>query len=272
LRALVAVLSRHRWKGHLAEAERLLAAETPPAGGIGAKLDAWLASPAWELRNAAVKLIARCRDQERYARLLRTLTDRSEAGIVRRNAAQCIGRLGLATAPARDALLAALGDPYWEVQVEAIAALARLFPPAEDLELALLHLLFGPQDVGRRCVREPNFEVRMAAALALAHLGSSLAACRALAALSGDDSWLVRSQAVVALGHFAARNPQFFHEVRHALETADRISEGAVSYFVHRDILGQVLRAVQQGPEGLLIEGLRALYLDPHAGWNQVRR
>ncbi len=185
----MALLSPHRWKGKLAEAERLLRAETPPAG-LGAKLDAWLASPAWELRNAAVKLIARFRDDGRYARLLGALADRAEAGIVRRNAAEAIAQLGLRTAPARGALVRALGDPYWEVRSEAATALAALFPPAEDLEAALLRALFGPR--GGRRIREANFEARMALALALGHLGlSEVKAGRlTLKATSGDATLL----------------------------------------------------------------------------------
>ncbi len=265
----MALLSPHRWKGKLAEAERLLRAETPPAG-LGAKLDAWLASPAWELRNAAVKLIARFRDDGRYARLLGALADRAEAGIVRRNAAEAIAQLGLRTAPARGALVRALGDPYWEVRSEAATALAALFPPAEDLEAALLRALFGPR--GGRRIREANFEARMALALALGHLGLSRAAFDALRALAGDDSWLVRSQAAVALAHFAGRLPDLFPEARACIERVDRLSEGCVSYFIHREVLDVVLRAVAEGPQGLTAERLASRYLCPKAGWNRVRR
>jgi HEAT repeat protein len=271
LRALETLLLPHRWKAQLAEAERLLRAEPPPAG-IGARLDAWLASPAWELRNAAVKLIARVRDQDRYARLLAKLADRSEAGIVRRNAAEAVAHLGLRTPPARAALVSALGDPYWEVRTEAAAGLAALFPPAEDLELALLLALYGPRARGPRRVREANFEVRMACAFALGHLGVSRGAFDALRALAGDDSWLVRSQAAVAIAHFVGRHPDLFPEGRACLDAVDRLSEGCVSYFVHREVLDFVLRAVGEGPQALTAERLRPFYLDPKTGWNRVRR
>jgi len=272
LRALVALLLPHRWKGQLAEAERLLASDGPSPGGMGAKLDAWLASPAWEVRNAAVKLIASLRNSERYARLLAILCDRAEAGIVRRNAAEAIARLGLSTPPARAALLRALADPYWEVRVEAAAALAALFPPAEDVELALLQLLYGQPGRSARRVREANFEVRMAAAHALGHLGTSRRAFDALLALAEDDSWLVRSQAAVAIAHFAASHPDLFAEARDRIGAIDRLSEGCVSYFVHREVLDSVLRAVGEGPQALSPERLRPLYLNPKAGWNRVRR
>lgn len=267
----MALLLPHRWKGKLAEADRLLRAEPPPTG-IGAKLDAWLASPAWELRNAAVKLVARARDETHYARLLGKLTDRSEAGIVRRNAAEAVATLGLHTALARAALVRALGDRYWEVRAEAARALAALFPPAEDLELALLHVLYGPRLRGTRRIRETNFEVRMAGALALGHLGLSRATLDALRALADDDSWLVRSQAAVAIAHFAGRHPDLLAEARTCLEKVDRLSEGCVSYFVHREVLDAVLRAVAEGPQALTAERLGPRYLSPKAGWNRVRR
>jgi len=267
----VALLLPHRWKGKLAEAERLLRAATPPTG-LGAKLDAWLASPAWELRNAAVKLIARARDHDRYARLLAKLGDRSEAGIVRRNAAEAVARLGLRTAPARAALVRALADPYWEVRSEAAMALAGLFPPAEDLELALLQALRGSRAGAAPRIREANFEVRMACALALGHLGLSRTAFDALRALADDDSWLVRSQAAVAIAHFVGRHPDLFGEARTRLEEVDRLSEGCVPYFIHREVLDFVLRAVEEGPQALTAERLGPCYLSPKAGWNRVRR
>jgi len=271
VRALVALLFPHLWRGQLAEASRLLASGAAPPEGVGAKLDAWLAAPAWEVRNVAVKLIARLRDSARYVRLLQKLTDRAEAGIVRRNAAEAIRGLGLSTPPARSALLQALSDPYWEVRAEAAIALAALFPPAEDLERAILNLLLGPKPQGPQRIRERNFEVRMAAALALGHLGLSRQAFDVLAALAEDDSWLVRSQAAVGLAHFAARKPDFLAEASSRIEAVDRLSEGAVSFFVHRDVLARVLRAVGDGPPALSPEALRPIYLDPKAGWNKLR-
>jgi UDP-N-acetylglucosamine--N-acetylmuramyl-(pentapeptide) pyrophosphoryl-undecaprenol N-acetylglucosamine transferase len=272
LRDLVAFLFPHRWRGHLAEAKRLLGSEHPSLNGIGEKIEAWLTSPAWEVRNAAVKLIAHIHDHGRYRRLIDKLTDPSEAGIVRRNAAEAMARLGLSTHPVRAALLRALSDPYWEVRAEAVRSVAALFAPAEDLERALLGLLYGPRRNARRRVREDNFEVRMACARGLGHLGTSRDAYDALATLAHDDSWLVRSQAAVALAHFAARQPDYFDDTREHVRHVDRLSEGAISYFVHRDTLSHVLRALRKGPADMAADALRTLYLSPKAGWNHVRR
>ena len=272
LRALVGFLFPHRWKGQLAEAKRLLATDHPALDGLGRKLDAWLDSAGWEVRNAAVKLIAHVRDESRYPRLVEKLADRSEAGIVRRNAAEAVAQLGLGTPEVRAALLAALGDPYWEARAAAATALATLFPPDEGLERALLGVLYGPERRGRRTVREDNFEVRMACARALAALGGSDTAFDALLELARDDIWLVRSQAAVAIAHFAARHPDLHARAREELRGLDRLSEGAVSYFVHREILNHVLRAIHKGPQAVPPEELCHLYLNPKAGWNHVRK
>lgn len=273
LRTLAAFLLPHRWKGQLADATRLLAAEHPPREALDGEVDIWLASPGWQVRNAAVKVIAHLRDAARYPRVVEKLTDRSEAGIVRRNAAEAIARVGLSTPAARTALCQALADPYWEVRAEACHALARLFAPDDGLENALLSTLYAPRTQnGRQRVREDNFEVRMALAEALGHLGTRAAAFDALADLTSDDSWPVRSQAAVALAHFAARHHAFFDRARQRLRTIDRQSDGAVSYFVHRDVLSQALRATRGGPEDVQPQEFRALYLNPKAGWNHVRR
>ncbi len=267
LRALVGLLFPHRWRGDLAEAERLLASSHPSLKGLGEKIDAWLESPGWLVRNAAVKLIAHIKDHGRLDRLVEKLGDRREAGIVRRNAAEAIGRMGLATEPVSAALLNALSDPYWEVRAEAIKTLARLFPPSAELEDALLRLLMGPTRNSR--IREDNFEVRMAIAQGLGHLGVSREALRALVALAADEMWLVRSQAAVGLAHLAARVPQFAPEAAGALRELDRLSEGAVSYFVHRDVLSGAMHAVRSEADPARVA---SLYLDPKKGWNHVRR
>jgi len=271
-RIFVPLLRPRRWKGQLAEARRLLSAERPRLDGIGQKIDAWLDSPAWEVRNAAVKLVAHVHDHGRCHRLLEKLADRSEAGIVRRNAAEAVARLHLSTGAIRSALLRALADPYWEVRTEAAHALAALFPPADDLERALLDVLYGPRRRARPRIREENFEVRMACAEGLGRLGTGRPALEALTVLADDDSWLVRSQAAVALAHFASRRHEHFDEIRELLLGVDRLSEGAVSYFVHRDILSRVLRAVRKGPQDVAPDELGSLYLSPKTGWNHVRR
>jgi len=271
VRALAAFVFPHRWKSQLAQAKRLLASAPESANGIGEKIDAWLESPSWEVRNAAVKLVAHTGDEARYGRLLEKLADRREAGIVRRNAAEAIAQSGLRTEASRSALLQALTDPYWEVRTEAIHALAALCPASPDIELRLLDLLYGPPKPRRPRIREENFEVRMAIAQALGHLGVSALAFDALVDLSQDDSWPVRSQAAVAVAHFALRQPSFLARARDLLLAIDRQSEGSVSYFVHRDIVSQAMRAVRDAPGGAE-PNFGALYLNPKAGWNHIRR
>ncbi|MFC1806203.1 HEAT repeat domain-containing protein [Planctomycetota bacterium] len=272
LHSLVAFLFPHRWRGQLAQARRLLGTDAAPPPDVGERIDRWLRSSAWEVRNAALKLIAHLRDESRYPLLIAKLTDRREVGIVRRNAAEAIARVGLDTAAARTALRTALGDPYWEVRTEAGRALAVLFPPAEQLEQDFLDLLYGHERNGRRAIVEDNFEVRMAVAEGLGHLGVSGEAFEALARLARDESWPVRSQAAVGISHFAARHADFFEPAREILLDIDRQSEGAVSYFVHRDILSRALRAVHRGPGGTQPDEFHGLYLAPKAGWNHVRK
>jgi len=256
----------------LAAIQRLLATNAAPPPDAGERTDGWLRSPAWEVRNAALKLIAHLHDESRYPLLIQKLTDRREAGIVRRNAAEAVARVGLDTDAALSALRKALGDPYWEVRSEAARALARLFPPSEPLEQDLLGALYGHERNGRHAVAEDNFEVRMALVEALGCLGVRAEAFDALVGLTDDENWLVRSQAAVAVGQFAARHPAFFRQARALLLDVDRQSEGAISYFVHRDVLSHTLRIVHRGPGAAQPDEFRDLYLSPKAGWNHVRR
>lgn len=272
LRALIGFLFPRRWKGDLAAIKALLTAEHPATEGLGPRLDRWLESPGWEVRNAAVKLIAHVRDEERYPSIVEKLLDRSEAGIVRRNAAEALARIGLGDLTARAALIEAIHDRYWEVRAEAIRALAALFAPGGELERALLGRLYMHMRNGRRRFREGNFEVRMAIAEGLGGLGASRVAFDALVELAADVSWLVRSQAAVGLAHFATRLPEYHAEARDHVLAVDRRSDGAVSFFVHRDILSQALQCLRKPPDKTEMAELRSLYLNPKAGWNHVRR
>lgn len=275
LRSLIAFLLPHRWKSDLAEIKRLLASDHPAPEGLGVRIDRWLGSVGWEVRNAALKLIAHIRDEARYPLLAERLCERAEAGIVRRNAAEMLAKVAWRTPEARRALVAALGDSYWEVRAEAGRALAALFEPAADLEAALLGRLFAARANGRRRLREGNFEVRMAIAEGLGTLGVGRPALDALTELAGDTSWLVRSQSAVGLAHFASRREEFRADAREVVRHLDRQSEGSVSYFVHRDVLGRALKLIHRGHEqeaaGTVAE-LRSLYLNPKRGWNHVLR
>jgi hypothetical protein len=270
LQSLSAILFPRRWKPQLAALRKLLSSDQAPPPDVGERIDGWLKSPAWEVRNAAVKVIAHIHDSARYPRIVEKLSDRSEAGIVRRNAAEALARLHLDTDAVREALVRALTDPYWEARSEAARALAVLFPPDGLLEAALLHMLLRPSRKGRRRF-DDNFEVRMAVAHALGHLGVSRVAFETLTELGADDSWPVRSQAAIAIAHLAARRPEFQADAREVLLALDRHSEGAVPYFVHRELLSHALRSVHRGPAADP-EAVRAHYLNPKAGWNHIVR
>jgi len=271
LQSLSAILFPRRWKAQYVAVRRLLLSDQTPPADVGERIDGWLESPAWEVRNAAVKLIAHIRDSARYPRILAKLADLSEAGIVRRNAAEAVARVGLRTDDARQALLGGLSDPYWEARCEAARSLAALFEPDEALQGALLRMLHRTLTNGRPWT-DDNFEVRMAVAHALGHLGVNRVAFDELTRLGDDDSWPVRSQAAIAIAHLTARLPEFHADARRVLLALDRQSEGAVPYFVHRELLSHALRSVHHGPGADDPDAVRAHYLNPKAGWNHIVR
>ena len=67
--------------------------------------------------------------------------------------------------------------------------------------------------------------------------------------MAEDDSWPVRSQAAVAMAHFARRQPSLLLGTQ-APRAMDRQSEGSVSYFVHRNVVSRAMLAVHDAPGG----------------------
>ena len=107
-----------------------------------------LAAADWARRNRGVKLAGSLKLERSLPLLLHLAADRRppalfkrlfgersrQNGFIRRNLATTLGRIGRPTPEVHAALRTFLDDPYWEVRVEAMRALARLGFDAEGWE------------------------------------------------------------------------------------------------------------------------------------------
>lgn len=279
LRELVGLAPRSERQAYR-EAHRLLAASDPDPSHIQAKIPAFLASRSWEVRNDAVKLIAKMRDEERYPALAAKLVDRREVGIVRRNCAEMMQQIGTRTDCFEQSLVSALDDSYWEVRAESARALAAIAEPSEGLEAALLTRLCGPQFAlgpphreGRSPrLNERNFEVCVCIVEAIGALGLGELALQWLEALSHDARWLVRAQTAVALVHLAARAPALRERSAAAVRNADLVCEGSISVFILASKINRVLGELEQKPIEAVLSRIRNYYIWPKRGWNRMPR
>jgi HEAT repeat protein len=260
LRNLKTLLFPRRYRAELADADRMLRAEAEAVNGAAERIRGFLASDAWEVRNCAVKIIARTRCEELYDVLRAKLLERGEAGIVRRNCAELIPLLGPAAREMEDALRRALADPYWEVRAEAARAFAGTARPSAGREAVLLE----------RLEREENLEVRAAQAQALGGLGVGRAALAALARLAGDGPWLVRHQAAVGLLELGARVPELSEEAVEHVRGLDLLAEGAATRSVFRQGILDLIELTAPGRPFPPAESLRRRYF--HLKWGWLKR
>ena len=117
----------------------------------------YIQSDNWKVRNVGVKLIGMLGFEEMVPDLVRMLTDRTpdklinrilggdfyQVGFIRRNCIRSLILLGKPSKDIKEAVLKALGDPYWEVRAETVYAIPKLLlrDDLKDAEKKLIELL-----------------------------------------------------------------------------------------------------------------------------------
>ena len=256
-RNIKVMLQPRRYRAELAEAGRMLRSITEATNGVAKQIRGFLASDSWEVRNCAVKIIARVRCEELYGEIASRLVERGEAGIIRRNCAEALTDIQLREPEVIDALRQALHDPYWEVRAESARALAAVAEESHELENELLSVL----------KREKNLEVRASLAQALGGLGMSREAFDALADLARCEPWVVRHQASVALAELGARRPDLAEDAAAAIQSLDLLAEGTATTSVFRQGVLELAELTAKGRPFPSSESLRRRYFHLKRGW-----
>jgi HEAT repeat protein len=257
LRNVRALLHPRRHKAEKARAARLYRDPSQAGEKLEAALRGFLASDAWEVRNVAIKIVARAPCEALLPVLTAALLDRAEVGIVRRNAAEMLIVAGRRSLEITDALRRALIDPYWEVRAESARALARLAVPSEATEQAIL----------ARLAADRNVEARAGLVEALGALGSTDAAFGLLVALAQEGPWLVRHQAAVAMVEMATRREEFAPDAAETLRRLDLLAEGTVTTSVFRRHILELTALITDAHTLPPPDRVRSRYLHLKQGW-----
>lgn len=161
-----------------------------------------LADRNWPARNLGVKLVGLTHYHAKTPTLLKMLADRTpvsaiqrafggdyeQVGFIRRNIVQALQVLDRLDDRVEAALLDAVQDPYYEVRVLACRTAAHFGPVLAGKEA--WHMAV------RERLRDPSFEVIVAAARALGEIGIDGRALEALLGLKEHDQWQVRNGAL----------------------------------------------------------------------------
>jgi UDP-N-acetylglucosamine--N-acetylmuramyl-(pentapeptide) pyrophosphoryl-undecaprenol N-acetylglucosamine transferase len=175
------------------------------------RASALLIHSAWQERNLGVKLLGLLAAREKIPALLTLLHDRKpvslfkkllggdfeQVGFIRRNVVTALVRINELSAEVEKALLAGLGDPYYEVRAEAACAVAffggGLSSPKQFIS-SLLKLL-----------TDPKIDVSVAAAEALGKIGGEFDALPALLGLWDARFWRVRAAVLRGIFYLVQR-------------------------------------------------------------------
>ena len=257
LQNLKVLLRPRRYRAELAQAERMLRSVAEAENGAVERIHGFLRSDWWEVRNCALKIIARTRCQRLYDQLHVKLVETGEAGILRRNCAELIPAVGLRDPETISALRRALRDPYWEVRSEAARALSQLATESDELEAELLSALRA----------EKNLEARACLAQALGALARGDGAFDLLAQLADRDCWLVRYQAAVALIEMGARRPGLAEKAAETVHGLDQLAEGAATTSVFRQHVLELAELTAKGRPYPDADAVKKRYMHLKHGW-----
>ncbi|MFC1477746.1 HEAT repeat domain-containing protein [candidate division KSB1 bacterium] len=163
----------------------------------------WLDHDNWKTRNAAVKIIGELKLSEYSDTLIGFITDRTPArfvdrifggdfhqvGFIRRNATAVLGNFAEPEKAVTDALIAAIGDPYWEVRAQGLRTCNKLFPgPAPDDILSS----------AEKALNDDVFEVAIEAVLFLAQKSGTTDVIDKFRALYDHPNSLVKQALIEA--------------------------------------------------------------------------
>ena len=176
------------------------------------RVDGFLKSPRWPIRNEGVKLVGLLNYQDRVSFVLSLLQDKTpvswmqrlfggdykQVGFIRRNAVTTIQQLGLYNKEIRKTLLDLLDDPYYEVRTVATRALAVLIPQDADTDTEIVTRILD-------LIQDRSFEVKAEAVLTLGKIGTA-SVIDDFRPLYLFPNWKVRTAVISALTDLVRRH------------------------------------------------------------------
>lgn len=223
-----------------------------------------LTHDSWQIRNVAVKLIGEGKRVEYTGSLAGLMTDRSQAGFIRRNSAIALQGFDSVDHQVLETFSQALDDPYWEVRTEAALGLARHGQPDARITADLIGRIYrrSPDRIPdypvfwpKRIYREKNFEVRAAMIRALGSVMNDRDKMHALEIPLAEDIWKVRDAALDAFIRAAGRLQYPADRIRSALSGLDLTCTEFIPTFPIRETFsrlsdGETLRELSQRETG----------------------
>lgn len=126
------------------------------------KINVYLSSGRWEIRNVGIKLIGLFKDTTKVAYLLNVLRSRKENGFVKRNTIYSLLKLSPWNAEIKKLMIQLLSDSYYEVRVAAMSYLTKNCTAGDYDEL---------RETVRNWLKRSTMEEKVAALKLIAKIG-----------------------------------------------------------------------------------------------------
>lgn len=221
---------------------------------LRAKVDEFLKSPFWEVRNEAIKIIGLKKMENYIPMLIKFARYPGEVGFIRRNALSALCEIGKTTEEIFQLAVSALDDPYWEVRTQACNLLTIEGFDKKRSEEALLKRFVAnnspnsvnPAEKDKIKLKEKNFEVLEAFAEALGNAGCSENTRIVLNLLCKNENWKVRKAALIALVKCLLSQGKNSSEIEKALSEVDLISQDFTPIFPLKETYNQLIKNLRE--------------------------
>jgi undecaprenyldiphospho-muramoylpentapeptide beta-N-acetylglucosaminyltransferase/murein biosynthesis integral membrane protein MurJ len=200
------------------------------------KINVYLSSPAWSVRNIGVKLIGLFKEKSKGPYLADLLAARSGNGFMRRNALQALKAINYWNPEFKTLLLRLLHDSYFEVRVAALDILGDNLSEAEYADL---------RKTIQRTLRRGRFEEKAACLRLIARKGNG-ADLPPLRRLYLDSNSLLREELLELLYVFFRRGLLSGAEIRKHIEQVLITSDHLAAEFRVKSIIKRIYREIEQ--------------------------
>lgn len=200
------------------------------------KINIYLSSSAWEIRNVGLKLIALFKEKNKGPYLFDMLSAGRGNGFMRRNALQALKAISFWNPEIKDLLLRLLKDPYFEVRAAALDILGENISEAEYTEIRktiFYKLSHGMYEEKKACLRM------------IARKGHA-ADLEQLRPLYLDSNSLIREELLELLYVFYRRGLLDSSEIKKHIEQILITSNHLAPEFRVKSIIKRIYREIEQ--------------------------
>ena len=200
------------------------------------KINLYLSSPDWEIRNIGLKLIGLFKDKSKSAYLIDMLASGQGNGFMRRNALVALRAINHWNPETKELLLRLLKDGYFEVRSAAIDTLAQHISEGEYV---------GMRQAIQRRLGRGSLDERIACLRLMARKGGKDDLPR-LQRLYLDNNSLIREEVLELLYAFYRRNLLTPAEIRDQVQQVLITSDHLTPEFRIKSIINRIYREIEQ--------------------------